>query len=307
MPLVGTKDILVKARQQKYGVPSLLAGDLQMVMGGIRAAEARRAPLILAFNQEVTPDIPLEVGISAAVSAARLAGVPVAVILDHGHGPEDVVRAIRHGAPSVMFDGSTLPYEENVRQTQEIVRMAHAAGVCVEAELGSIAGGGPGAVAASRFTDPAVAADFVARTGVDTLAVSFGNAHGVYPGEPRLDLERVREIHAAVAVPLVMHGASGLPEAMYPQIVESGISKVCYYTAMGIGAAHDLRSWLCAAEAPSPAGYSPGTTAGYSPGTTAGYSPGTTVYHHIIARSIDYFYRDTRRLLDLLGCSGVVA
>jgi fructose-bisphosphate aldolase class II len=287
MPLVRLKEILAEARKKRYGVPSLLAGDLQMVIGAIRAAEEQRSPLILAFNREVTPHIPVELGIPMAVMAARRASVPVATILDHGESLEDVVKAIELGTSSVMFDGSGLPYEENVRHTHEVERVAHAAGVCVEAELGSIAGsavdiGGSDREPASRFTDPEVAADFVARTGVDALAISFGNAHGVYQGEPKLNLDLVRRIHAVVEVPLVMHGASGLAEDAYPKIVDSGISKVCYYTAMGVGAARDLRQWLEDADQSS------------------------LVYHRVISQAIEFFYADTKRLLNLLGCSGIV-
>ncbi len=287
MPLVRLKEILVEARKKKYGVPSLLAGDLEMAIGAIRAAEEQRSPLILAFNQEVTPHIPVELGIPVAVMAARRASVPVATILDHGESLEDVVKAIELGTSSVMFDGSGLPYEENVRYTHEVERVAHAAGVCVEAELGSIAGsavdiGGSDREPESRLTDPEVAADFVARTGVDALAISFGNAHGVYQGEPKLNLDLVRRIHAVVEVPLVMHGASGLAEDAYPKIVDSGISKVCYYTAMGMGAARDLRQWLGDA------------------------NQNSLVYHRVISRTIEFFYADTKRLLNLLGCSGVV-
>ncbi|NJN96248.1 MAG: class II fructose-bisphosphate aldolase, partial [Anaerolineales bacterium] len=140
MPLVSAKEILIDARARKYGIPSLLAGNLEMVLGQVRAAEAENAPLLLAFNQGVTPQIPLEIGVPLMVTAARLATVPVATILDHGHSLEDIVKTIQLGSSSVMFDGSDLPYEENVRQTAEIVRVAHAVGVSVEAELGSIGG-----------------------------------------------------------------------------------------------------------------------------------------------------------------------
>ncbi len=283
MPLANSNEILAAARQQGYGIPSLLAGSLEMIVGAIRAAEEKRAPLILAFNQEVTPLLPLELGLSTAVQAARLARVPVATILDHGHSLEDIVRAIKAGTASVMFDGSGLSYEENVRQTCEVVRLAHAAGVDVEAELGGIAGSsinlgdsGPD----SQLTDPDQAADFVARTGVDVLAVSFGNAHGVYRGEPRLDLDRVRQIRARVALPLAMHGASGLPEAIYGRIIDSGISKICYYTAMAVGASSALRRLMAETDEQG------------------------TVYHHLISRATSYFYEDAGRLLELLGSAG---
>jgi fructose-bisphosphate aldolase class II len=256
-----------------------------MVIGQIAAAEERRSPLILVFNQEVTAKVPMELGIPLIVDAAGKADVPVATILDHGQNIESVVRAIRFGASSVMFDGSGLPYEENVRRTKEIVRIAHAAGVCVEAELGSIVGSsidpaksGPEAA----FTDPVMAADFVDKTGTDTLAISFGNVHGVYRGEPDFDLERVRKIRSMVDVPLVMHGGSGLPDSEYAQVVESGISKVCYYTTMARGVSSDIRKMMLDADQDD------------------------IIYHHIISRMIDYFYTETGKLLDVLGCSGAI-
>jgi fructose-bisphosphate aldolase class II len=224
----------------------------------------------------------MELAMPMLVRAAQNAKVPVATMLDHGRGLEHAVQAIHLGASGVMYDGSSLPYEENVARTCEIARVAHALGVSVEAELGSISGsavllGDCGPEAA--FTDPHLAADFVARTGVDTLAISFGNAHGLYKGDPRLDLDRVREIYALVKVPLAMHGASGLEGGQYRGIVESGISKVCYYTAMGIGASEAIRNLL----------------------ETAG--PGAVVYHDVISRTIDYFTQETMRLMDLVGSS----
>ena len=294
MPLVGIKEILTEARRRQYGVLSLLGGNLDMVVGQIAAAEKHRAPLILAFNQEVTPQVPLELVMPMLVNAAKRARVPVATTLDHGDSLESVVRAIHLGTSSVMFDGSTLPYEENVRQTKEVVRVAHTLGVSVEAELGSIAGsaaetGGVAAPAAasddddpgSMFTDPELALDFVERTGVDALAISFGNVHGTYQGEPNLDLDLVRAIHTLVDVPLVMHGASGLADSEYQKIVESGISKVCYYTAMGKRAANDIRGML----------------------VDAGQDG--AVYHEIISRAIDFFRADTVKVMTLVGCIGV--
>ena len=285
MPHVSSKEILSKARERKYGVPGLVGGNLEMVVGQIAAAEERRSPLILVFNQEVTAKVPLELGMSLIVNAAEKAHVPVATILDHGQSIESIVRAIRFGSSSVMFDGSSLPYEENVKKTREVVRIAHAAGVCVEAELGSIVGSavdpedsGPEAA----FTDPGMAADFVDKTGIDALAISFGNVHGVYGGEPNLDLERVRRIHSMVDVPLVMHGGSGLAESEYAKIVESGISKVCYYTAMARGASGAIGKMMLDA------------------------GQDDIIYHHIISLAIDHFYTETRKLLDVLGCSGVV-
>jgi fructose-bisphosphate aldolase class II len=293
MPLVGIKEVLTEARRRRYGVLSLLGGNLDMVIGQVAAAEEQRAPLILAFNQEVTPQVPLELAMPMLVNVAQRASVPVATTLDHGDSLESVVRAIHLGTSSVMFDGSTLPYEENVKQTKEVVRVAHALGVSVEAELGSIGGSAAEAGGTSSlteapgtddpggaFTDPESALDFVERTGVDALAISFGNVHGTYRGEPNLDLDLVREIYTLVDVPLVMHGASGLANGEYQKIVESGISKVCYYTAMGKRVAKDIRGCL-----------------------ENGNQDGA-VYHQIISWAIDAFRTDTERVMALVGCIG---
>jgi fructose-bisphosphate aldolase class II len=286
MPLTGVKEILTKARRGRYGVLSLLGGNLDMVIGQVAAAEELRAPLILAFNQEVTPQVPLELAMPMLVNVASRARVPVATTLDHGNSLESVLRAIHLGSSSVMFDGSTLPYEENIKQTAEVVRVAHALGVSVEAELGSIAGsaaetGAPvGDEPESAHTDPDLAAEFVERTGVDALAISFGNAHGTYRGEPDLHLELVREIFASVEVPLVMHGASGLNDGEYQKIVEAGISKVCYYTAMGRRAAREIQGQL------------------------EGADQDGAVYHQIISWAIDAFRADTERVMALIGCIG---
>lgn len=285
MPLVSLRELLADARQGGYGVLSLTGGTVELVVGEIIAAEEKRAPLVITFNERLTPDVPIEIGIPLIVNAARRAQVPIAAILDHGQSFEAIVRAIHAGSSSVMFDGSRLPYAENVARTKEVVRVAHAVGVSVEAELGSIAGSsaetgdaGPEAT----FTEPDAAACFVAETGVDALAISFGNVHGLYKGEPHIDLERVRKIYAAVDVPLVMHGASGLADEEYRRIVQAGIRKFNYYTAMGIAISDDLRNLLSLGE------------------------PGTVRYHEIIARSIQAIRQEVARLIDVLGCAGVV-
>lgn len=283
MPHVRISEVLIPARKGRYAVPSLLAGNLEMVVGFLAAAEETRSPVILAFNRHVTPEIPIELGLPVAVHAAQQASVPVATFLDHGHSLEEVAQAIRLGVSSVMFDGSTLPYEENVQQTREVVRMAHAMGVAVEAELGSIAGsaveiGDTPSAPEAHFTDPASAAEFVRRTGVDVLAISFGNVHGSYRDEPHLDLERVRTIHALVEVPLAMHGGSGLADALYPSIIASGISKLGYYTAMGMGAVSALRRQLSAMQ------------------------PAALSYHHVIGAMVRYFHEEAKRVFTLTGC-----
>ncbi len=283
MPLVTLKEILTDARKRGYGVPCLLGGSIEMVVGTIRAAEERYAPLILCFNEAITPTVPIALGMPLLVNAARFANVPVATILDHGTEFDSIVQAIYYGSSSVMFDGSILPYEENVRITQELRKITRAVGVSLEAELGSIGGTvleyKETDSIESVFTDPDLAVDFVKRTEVDMLAISFGNVHGVYKGEPSLDLGRIQEIFSLVDVPLVMHGGSGLSDEDYPGIVASGISKINYYTAMARGAGREIRR-------------------------IAAEQGEHLIYHTLIARGIDFFDEDTKRVLDLLGASG---
>ena len=285
MALVPAHVILADARRRGYGIPCLLAGNLEMTIGQIQAAEELDAPLILAYNSGVTPQVSIALAMPAIANAARQARTPVATILDHGGTLDEVKEAIALGSSSVMFDGSALPFEENVQATAEAARLAHAVGISVEGELGAVGGSsvelGASDAPASSMTDPDLAAEFVARTGVDVLAVSFGNVHGVYRGVPRLDLERVRAIAALVDVPLAMHGASGLTDDQYPPIIRSGISKVNYYTAMARAVSHDLRDML--ADAPEEG----------------------LVYHRIISASIDGFYAKTKELLTLLGAAGM--
>jgi fructose-bisphosphate aldolase class II len=283
VPQVSLKEILDPARRNKYGVPSLLGGSLEMVIGQLRAAEEKRASIIFAFNQEVAPGVPPELGIPLLVRASEKTGVPVTTILDHGRSLEEVARAIRLGISSVMFDGSGLPYKENVRRTREVVVIAHATGVDVEGELGAIAGSAvsaEGGETEAVFTDPGRAADFVRSTGVDALAISFGNVHGVYRGSPRLDLERVRRISSLVDVPLVMHGGSGLGERDYAELVDCGIAKFGYYTSLARGACEHLRALL------------------------GGGGRRTVAYHELLSGTIDYFYAETKKLLDYLRATG---
>lgn len=279
MAHVGAKQILSKARQEGYGVPCLLAGNLEMVIGAVQAAEALDAPLILAYNAQVTPQIPLPLIAPAMVKAAEDARVPIATIFDHGADPASIEQAIACGFSTVMYDGSSLPFEENVCRTQEVVRLAHAHGVDVEGELGAVGGSsvelGYGYIH-GEFTDPDQAVEFVAQTGVDILAISFGNLHGLYGGPPELDLARVRAIAGRVTTPLAMHGASGLPDATYAAVIAAGISKINYYTAMARAVTHSLRDVLTAAEETD------------------------LVYHRVIAWTIEQFASETHRLIHLL-------
>ncbi len=264
-------------------MPHFLGATSEMVIGAIRAAEEQRSPLALGFAPEVFSMVPLTVAFPMMVSAAGYAAVPVATQLEHGHDLETIMKAIELGTLSIMFDGSYLPYEENVRRTREVVVAAHPRGVAVEAELGSVGGSAVDADQAvqSLFTDPEQVVDFVGRTGVDTLAVSFGNVHGRYHGVPDLDYDRIREISRRVATPLVMHGGSGLGAAEYRRSIQNGITNIHFYTGIAIGVWDRLLQ-------------------GFRTRTDR------PIYHEIAAASIDHFYCEAKRVIDMLGSAGRV-
>ena len=232
MPLVRMNTVLRDAQQRSYGVPAFNVCNLEYVDAVFRAAEVSRAPVIVALHPvEIEHGGMVELG-SIIKSKARRHPYPVVMHLDHGDTFERAVDCIMHGFTSVMFDGSSLPYEENIAGSREVVRVAHAAGVDVEGELGLI-GGAEGdtyahaeALSADQLTDPGLAQDFVSRSGVDSLAVAIGTAHGFYRGVPRIDVERLRAIRRVVDVPLVLHGGSGNPIETVQECIGCGISKI---------------------------------------------------------------------------------
>lgn len=162
----------------------------------------------------------------------KQAKVPAVIHLDHGKTFDGVMTALRAGFSSVMFDGSSLDYEENIKQTAEVVKIAHAFGVSVEGELGYVGSAGSGEPMPESLTRPDQAAEFVRRTGVDALAVAIGNQHGQYKGIPKLDFERLKAIREKVACGLVLHGGSGIGNEDFIEAVRCGINKINIYTAM---------------------------------------------------------------------------
>jgi fructose-bisphosphate aldolase class II len=174
---------------------------------------------------------------------AEEATVPVSLILDHGSDFEHCMKALAWGFSDVMYDGSKLPLEENIATTRTIVRAAHAIGAGVEAELGHVGRGSEYQSFGARgegFTEPAAVEKFVAQTGVDFLAVAIGTAHGMYEGQPRLDLDLLAEIRSRVDIPLVLHGGSGLSEEQFRAAVEAGISKINIFTNLARAATAQL-------------------------------------------------------------------
>jgi tagatose 1,6-diphosphate aldolase GatY/KbaY len=191
--------------------------------------------------------------VALCLEAARLTSVPVAVHLDHSTQTADITAALAAGVTSIMADGSHLPYPDNTAFTRQMVSLAHAHQAAVEAELGRLSGTEDGLTIPeyeAKLTDPAQAADFVSQTGIDALAVCIGNVHGRYRSEPRLDFERLGAIRHAVSVPLVLHGASGLPEATVQRSIALGVRKFNVNTEVREAYISTLRQSLQAAKAP---------------------------------------------------------
>jgi len=243
--LVSMQTILNEAVAKGYAVGSFNVVSLDSLQGILEAATQLRSPVILSVAEVHFKYIDLEYIVPVIKQAAAQAPIPVALHLDHGVSLEAVMRCFRLGFTSLMFDGSNLPYEENVARTAEIVRVAHSVGVSVEAELGQV-GGGEGTSEASEadrslFTDPEQAVDFVRRTGVDALAVAVGSVHGLYKGKPQLDFERLEAIARGTGVPLVLHGGSGIPDEDIKRAISLGIAKINVYTEMSMQAVQRIR------------------------------------------------------------------
>lgn len=245
--LVTLKEILEPAKENKYAVGAFNTPNLETLQGVLQAAEESQSPVIIAHAESHESLISLDVIGPVMIDLAKKATVPVCVHLDHGATFDMCVKAMKLGFTSVMFDGSAKSFEENVNETKEIVKVAHALGVSVEAELGHIftseigGGEGKGPRGAEDFdsledvyTNPESAREFVEKTGIDALAIAFGTTHGLYLKEPELDLERITEIKQEVDLPFVMHGASGLSTDEYLGAINNGITKINYFTYMSI-------------------------------------------------------------------------
>lgn len=226
---VNTKEMLIRARKEHYIVIGAECWSLNSASALINAATELNRPLILMLWEGAPEPIAQPEMICDFVRCeAGKTHVPIALHLDHGHELETVCRAIHAGFSSVMLDASERPFEENVAITREVVRMAHACGVTVEAELGHVGGmsGFCSEDGDNTLTVPEEAAEFVRLTQVDSLAVSIGTVHGIYSGEPHIDMERLKRIYQLVDVPLVLHGGSGTGIDLLRQTMQYGVSKL---------------------------------------------------------------------------------
>lgn len=237
--LVTMKEILVKAREGGYAVPAPNAENELNVRAYIEAAEQLNSPLIIGAVATANPNM-YDFG-RIVTDLARQSRVPIAFNLDHSKTFETAIMGIRAGFTSIMVDRSELPFEENVAQVKEIVKIAHSVGVSVEAELGHV-GRGDTYIddGNSNFTNPDDAVRFVEETGVDALAVAIGTAHGRYNGIPKLDFELLKEISSAVPIPLVLHGGSGTGDENLSKACGLGINKVNLSTDMKFAAMNSM-------------------------------------------------------------------
>ena len=234
MNLVPMADILNKANEEGYAVGGFNINNMEFLQGIIEGAEEANSPLILATSEGAIRYIGMEYVLGMVEAATKNTDIPVALHLDHGSSFEKAMECIRRGYSSVMIDGSKYPFEENIAMTKKVVEAAHSVGVSVEAELGKLGGTEDDHTVEEReatFTDPDEAVEFVERTGIDALAVAIGTAHGVYKGEPNLDFKRLETINNKIDIPLVLHGASGVPDSDVRKAVSFVINKVNVNTA----------------------------------------------------------------------------
>lgn len=250
--LATLNDVMKIAEEKKIAVGSFNTPNLEGIQAVIEAAEELDLPVIIQFAQCHEPWIPLKTIGPIMVEAAKKASVPVCVHLDHGETLDYLQDALDIGFTAIMYDGSVLPYEENLANTKKAVEMAAKTGASVEAELGSMgkresgAGDGTGAEDETKiYTDPEQAAVFVKETGIDALACSFGTTHGIYLTEPRLDFDVVKNVRKNTGnIPVVMHGGSGVSAEDYHKAVDAGVRKINYFTYMDKSGGNAVKEYL---------------------------------------------------------------
>ncbi len=245
MGLVNTKEMLLKAQENSYAVGAFNIENMEMAQAVIEVAEELNSPVICAISQNALKYATADLYFSIVSSIAKNVSVPIAIHVDHAENEETALKALRGGFTSVMIDGSKLTYSDNRDLTKRIVDICSLFSVPVEGELGPI-GGKIDSVPDYKliYTDPLAAKSFALETGVSSLAVAIGTAHGIYKNTPRLDLDRLSVIANEVNVPLVLHGASGVPDDQIKECINRGICKVNYATELRIAYTDSVRSFL---------------------------------------------------------------
>lgn len=232
MALYTMKELLADAQCRHYGIGYFNATNMEMIRAYISAAEEANSPIIIGTAEALLNYASFEWIAPVLIGEARKAKVPVAVHLDHTYHFEVLMQALRAGFGSIMYDGSRCDHQTNIEVSREIAKIAHPMGAGLECELGRVGGltDDAGNTDTMVYTDPSEAKEFIDATGADFLAVSIGTVHGVYKAAPKLDLQRLSEIRAAVDAPLVLHGGSGLSDDDFRNTVAGGITKINVYT-----------------------------------------------------------------------------
>lgn len=248
--LMSLKSVLQYAQSKQIAVASLNVTNLEGISAALEAAQELNLPVIIQFAQVHESLTSFDMLGPVMVLMAERSNCPVCVHLDHGEDFAHLKQALDFGFTSIMYDGSSYPFEENIANTCMAVELAKRYGASVEAEIGSLGReefesiGAQGEAADSVYTDPAQAKSFVAHTGIDALACSFGTVHGLYLTKPQLDFNRISRIQEQISVPIVMHGGSGICEEDYRECIRRGVRKINYYTYMAKAGAEFVRTKL---------------------------------------------------------------
>ena len=243
--LVNLNDVLKKAQDEHYAVGLFNATDSDMLEGVISAAEELNSPIIIGTAEVLLPYGELSLIAPGMLNAAKNAKVPVVLHYDHGLTKERCIEALNLGFSSIMFDGSLGAEDENIAATKEMVEIAHSFGATVEGEIGHVGNADLGDNDTDdMYTTPKEATDFIAKTGVDALAIAIGTAHGAYKTKPKLDIERLKEIRAVTNTPLVLHGGSGLSDDDFKNTIKEGIAKVNIFTDLCVAGENAMKQAL---------------------------------------------------------------
>lgn len=246
MSLVTSKELLLDAQKNHYAVGAFNVENMEMVMAVLKAAEETNSPVIMQTTPGTVKYAGLDYYLANVRTAAMRTSVPVVMHLDHGNSYELAMEAYRAGYTSIMIDGSKKPFEDNIAITKKVCDAVHPGGIPVEGELGRVGGKEDDLEVAegNPYTDPEEAREFVARTGVDSLAVGVGTSHGVYKGIPKVNVDVLSAIREVVDVPLVLHGTSGVPDEQVVECVKRGICKVNYATDLRIAFTKGVKAYM---------------------------------------------------------------
>lgn len=245
MSFVTTKEMLLEADKNHYAVGAFNVENMEMVMAVIKACEELNSPAILQTTPSTVKYAGLNMYYANVAAAAKAAKVPIALHLDHGNSYDLAINALETGYTSIMIDGSKLPFEENISLAAKVVNACKAKDIPVEAELGKVGGKEDETNCDNpEYTDPDDAVKFVKETGISSLAVAIGTAHGIYKGTPKLNVELLSEIKKVITIPLVLHGASGVPDETVKDCIRRGISKVNFATELRIAYTNGIKDYL---------------------------------------------------------------